>query len=76
MEWQVENDLLVKEFVFTNFDQAINFVNQIHPLAEQANHHPDLLIHGYKNVKVMLYTHSEGKITEKDHALAKQIDAI
>ena len=76
MDWKIEGKSLVKEFEFVNFSEAIEFVNKILPLAEEADHHPDLLIHSYKKVKVMLYTHSEDKITEKDHSLAKKIDAL
>jgi 4a-hydroxytetrahydrobiopterin dehydratase len=75
MDWKTENNKLVKEFVLTNFKDAVSFVNQIMPLAEAADHHPDILIHAYKKVKVILFTHSEGKITDKDYALAQQIDA-
>ena len=76
MEWKKENNKLAKEFVFENFKEAIDFVNRIMPLAEAADHHPDILIHSYKKVKVMLFTHSEGKITKKDYSLAEKIDAI
>ena len=76
MDWKIENRLLTKEFEFNNFIEAIQFVNNILPLAEEMNHHPDILIHSYKKVKVMLFTHSEKKITEKDHSLAKKIDNI
>lgn len=75
MDWKTENNKLVKEFELENFEDAVSFVNQIMPLAEAADHHPDVLIHSYKKVKVMLFTHSEGKITEKDYNLAQQIDA-
>ena len=76
MDWKIQKNLLTKEFKFNNFTEAIQFVNNILPLAEEMNHHPDILIHSYKRVKVMLYTHSEKKITEKDHALAKKIDQL
>lgn len=75
MDWKTENKKLVREFELKNFEDAVSFVNQIMPLAEAADHHPDVLIHSYKKVKVMLFTHSEEKITEKDYSLAKQIDA-
>ena len=65
---------MVKEYEFKNFVQAVDFVNKIVPLAEKADHHPDLLIHSYKKVRVELMTHSEGKITQKDYDLAKEID--
>ena len=76
MDWKIEDKLLVKEFEFADFNEAIKFVNKILPLAEKANHHPDLLIHSYKKVKIMLYTHTESKITDKDYLLAKKIDAL
>jgi 4a-hydroxytetrahydrobiopterin dehydratase len=75
MDWKTENKKLEKEFELENFKDAVSFVNQIMPLAEALDHHPDVLIHSYKKVKVMLFTHSEGKITDKDYALAQQIDA-
>lgn len=76
MSWKRENKSLVKEFEHTNFSEAITFVNKIHPIAEEFGHHPNILIHSYNKVKVMLYTHSEDKITEKDYLLAERIDAI
>lgn len=76
MEWEVKNNKLEKEFTFLNFVESVDFVNKIVPLAESANHHPDILIHSYKKVNVMLFTHSEGKITRKDHDLAKKIDRL
>mgnify|MGYP002639124818 CR=1 FL=1 len=76
MSWKVEGTSLVKEFVFADFSKAIIFVNKIHPIAEEMGHHPNILIHSYNKVKVMLYTHSEDKITEKDYSLAEKIDSI
>ena len=76
MDWEIKDKSLVKEFELANFSEAIKFVNKILPLAEEANHHPDLLIHSYKKVKVILHTHDEDKITDKDYLLAKKIDAI
>lgn len=76
MDWKIEDNRLVKEFAFNDFVEAVQFVDDIVPLAQEMNHHPDILIHSYKKVKVMLFTHSEKKITEKDHTLAKKIDGL
>ena len=76
MNWTVENKSLTKEFELTNFTDAVDFVNQIHDLAEDLGHHPNILIHSYNKVKIMLNTHSENKITEKDYLLAEKIDLI
>ena len=75
MEWKNDKKL-EKEFTFSNFIESVEFVDKIVPLAQAADHHPDILIHSYKKVKVMLFTHSEDKITEKDYELAKKIDEL
>lgn len=76
MNWKTENNKLIKEFDLGNFVKAVEFVNKIVPLAENADHHPDIFIHSYKKVRIELMTHSEGKITDKDYNLAKEIDKI
>lgn len=74
--WTQTEKYLEKEFVFKDFVQAIEFVNQIASLAEQMNHHPDILIFDYKKVKISLFTHDANRVTEKDHKLAKSIDDL
>ena len=75
--WKViDNHHLINDYKFKNFKEVINFVNKILPLAEEMNHHPNLFIHSYKKLKIVLFTHSENKITDKDYNLAKKIDEI
>ena len=74
MTWE-KKDSLIKEFKFDDFMQALAFVNKVGALAENANHHPDIFL-SWGKVKISLKTHSENKITEKDYALAKDIDAL
>jgi 4a-hydroxytetrahydrobiopterin dehydratase len=76
MNWKTENNKWVKEYIFPNFVKAVEFVDKIVPLAEKADHHPDIFIHSYKKVRIELFTHSKGKITDKDFSLAKEIDGI
>jgi 4a-hydroxytetrahydrobiopterin dehydratase len=76
MDWKTENNKWTKEFIFSNFVEAVEFVNKIVPIAEKADHHPDITIHAYKKVRIELITHSEGKITDKDYELAKKIDKL
>jgi 4a-hydroxytetrahydrobiopterin dehydratase len=52
------------------------FVNAVAHLAETANHHPDLRIHGWKNLAISLMTHDQGGITDLDFALVAKIDAL
>ena len=55
---------------------AMAFVNQVGEMAEGANHHPDILIHGRNKVRLTLSTDSEGKVTQADHDLAAGIDGL
>lgn len=71
--WAATPEGLRRTFVRKNFLDAVALVNAIAPLAEAADHHPDLLIHGYKRVTCTLTTHSEHGVTEKDVALAAEI---
>ena len=70
-----KTERIEKTFEFKNFVEAVSFVNSIVPLAEEANHHPDITIN-YRKVKLALTTHSEGGITEKDFDLAEKIETI
>jgi 4a-hydroxytetrahydrobiopterin dehydratase len=74
-EWRREGEAIVRELKFPDFRRAVCFLNLIAFDAEEMDHHPDVTIHGYKRMKIVLSTHSEGGLTEKDFALAAKIDA-
>ena len=63
--WVFDGDAIHKQYTFANFPQAIAFVDRIAPMAEAADHHPDILIN-YKRVTLTYSTHSEGGLTVKD----------
>ena len=50
-------------------------VNAIGFIAEAADHHPDLEV-SWPKVVVRLSTHSAGGITDKDVALAREIEQL
>jgi 4a-hydroxytetrahydrobiopterin dehydratase len=72
-QWSLGNDAITREFTFPSFPDAIAFVARLAFAAEGADHHPDLRVN-YKRVTVTWSTHSEGGVTEKDLAGAKQSD--
>ncbi len=74
--WERSAEGIRKTVRRKDFKDAIQFVNQVADLAEQANHHPDIFIHGWNQVTLTLMTHSEQAITEGDFALAAKIDRI
>ena len=53
----------------------MRFVNRLAKLAEAANHHPDIVIR-YNKVRLILTTHDEGGLTEKDFRLANKINKL
>jgi 4a-hydroxytetrahydrobiopterin dehydratase len=75
-DWREEGTALVRDFEFKDFARAMGFVNQVAELAEGANHHPDILLHGWNKVRLTLSTHSEGKVTQADRNLAAGIDGL
>lgn len=72
--WNHKGNHIEKQFTFKDFNEAMEFVNSVAELAEKADHHPDITIN-YKRVTLVLSTHSENGITEKDISLAKEIEA-
>jgi 4a-hydroxytetrahydrobiopterin dehydratase len=74
-DWRREDDAIVRDLKFDDFAAAIAFVNRVAEIAESANHHPDVLVHGWNKVRLTLSTHSEGGITQADLDLAGRIDA-
>lgn len=74
--WRREGDALVRDLRCRDFAAAMALVNRVADEAERSNHHPDILVHGWNNVRLTLSTHSEGGITDADLRLAAAIDAL
>jgi 4a-hydroxytetrahydrobiopterin dehydratase len=78
-QWQrVEgsDDAIAREWKLADFAAAIAFVDRVAQAAEAANHHPDILVHGWNKVRLTLSTHSQGGLTDSDFALAGEIDRL
>ena len=75
--WGVIQDgkKISKEFVFPDFVRAIRFIDKIAEIAEQEGHHPDLHIF-YNKVRIELWTHAIGGLSENDFILAVKINNI
>ncbi len=72
-EWSQSGETLQRTFRFDNFLGAMAFVSRIADLAEEHQHHPDILIR-YDKVTLTLSTHDAGGITEKDFNYARDTD--
>lgn len=73
--WTQKGDTIEKSLSFADFAEAMDFVNDVADLAEEAEHHPDFAIH-YNEVTLTLWTHDAGGLTRRDFDLAEKIDAL
>jgi 4a-hydroxytetrahydrobiopterin dehydratase len=73
--WTRAGDAIRKQYEFAGFPEAVQFVDRLVPLAEAADHHPDVLIN-YRRVTLTYSTHSEGGLTAKDFAGAAAADQV
>jgi len=76
--WTLGQDGKSIERIYTlkNFVAVVNLINKIKDIAEDQMHHPDLHLTGYKNLKVVLYTHALGGVTENDLIVAAKIEEL
>jgi 4a-hydroxytetrahydrobiopterin dehydratase len=75
-EWTREGDAIVRDFKLSDFAAAMAFANAVAGLAEAANHHPDILIHGWNHVRLEFTTHSADGLTQNDLDLARGVDGL
>jgi len=74
-DWNLQRGEIVRTFKFQDFLAAMRFVNQVAALAQAAGHHPDIDIR-YDKVRLAFVSHDAGGITEKDFALAAQVNPL
>jgi 4a-hydroxytetrahydrobiopterin dehydratase len=74
--WDREGEAIVRQWEFADFAAALAFVDRVGEAAEAANHHPDILLHGWNKVRFTLSTHSQGGLTQSDFDFAERIDAL
>jgi 4a-hydroxytetrahydrobiopterin dehydratase len=67
--------LISKEYSFKNFYQTIAFVNALAYIANQEDHHPDLVV-SFDKCKVSFSTHDAGGLTENDFICAARVNAL
>ncbi len=75
-DWRREGEQIVRDWKFKDFAAAIAFVNRVADAAEEANHHPDIIVHGWNKVRLTLTNHSAGGLTDADFEMAKKIDEL
>lgn len=74
--WKEQNNALVRQFEFKDFNEAFGFMSRVALEAEKMQHHPNWC-NEFNKVEIHLRSHDAGDVvTEKDRNLASKIDSI
>ena len=71
--WKIVERELIKVFRFGDYLEGIEFAGRCGKIAEEMNHHPDLLVQ-WRKVTVSISTHSAGGLTALDFEFANKIE--
>jgi 4a-hydroxytetrahydrobiopterin dehydratase len=74
--WRVVGEHhLEKDYRFPNFVEALAYVNRVGAMAEEQNHHPDVLL-AWGRVRITIWTHKIDGLTESDFVFAAKCDSL
>lgn len=73
--WEQQGNAIIKSYDFKNYYQTMSFVNAIAWIANQQDHHPELVV-GYNKCKVEYTTHAVQGLSENDFICAAKVDAL
>lgn len=66
---------ITKEYTFKNFKEALAFTNALALIAEEENHHPQIILEWAK-VKVSWWTHAIGGLDTNDFIMAYKAEQL
>lgn len=75
-KWNKDKKSITRDYEMKHFESAVELIQQIAILAGKADHHPDLHLTSYRNLKVELTTHFLRGISMNDFLLAEKIEAL
>jgi 4a-hydroxytetrahydrobiopterin dehydratase len=75
-DWHRDGEEIARDIECKDFAAAIAVVNAVAIVAEEADHHPDILVHGWNKVRLSVTNHSAGGLTAADFDLAATIDRL
>lgn len=74
--WEiVDGTKIKKQYKFSDFNEAMKFVNEVARVAEQEQHHPNIRI-VYNKVNIELTTHVIKGLSENDFIMAARIENL
>ena len=73
--WEYTGGEIVRTFGFNNYEEALDFVNEVAHLAQRQDHHPDIAF-GYQHCRVAWSTHSVDGLSMNDFICAAKVEAL
>lgn len=67
---------ICKTLRMKDFLSAVELIRKIAEVAEKEDHHPDLHLTGYRNLRIELSTHAIGGLSRNDFIVAAKMDAL
>jgi len=74
-QWKEVDGKLIRVYDFPTYKDTINFVNKVAEISTEQNHHPEMVI-GFDTVKVIMFDHEEGRISDKCHKFTDAVDKM
>ena len=74
-EWEFKDNTIRKTFTFETYMESIGFINRLAEIAEEANHHPDMVV-GWCRIDVAFTSHDQGGVTLACIQMAKAAESV
>src|SRR2546426_10113899 len=71
--WLLSDNRIEKEYKFKTYLEGLEFADKIGHIAEEQDHHPDILV-GWRRGKLILTTHSIKGLSENDFIKAAKAE--
>ena len=72
--WEFKNNAIRKTMTFDCYMDSIAFINRLAEIAEEKNHHPDMVV-GWCKIDVAFTSHDQGGVTTACIDMAKKIES-
>ena len=73
--WEFKNNAIHKIFIFESYLKSIAFINRLAEIAEENNHHPDMVV-GWCKIDVAFTSHDQGGVTTACIDMAKKSESV
>jgi len=75
LHWHLKDGKFIRPFRFNDYAKTIEFVNKVAAIADEMDHHPNMLV-GYNTVECTIWSHSAGGVTPQCVEFCERVNAI